>query len=110
MPSGSNSTISDHDEAEQAGLQARRPGDRRRQVVAHERDGLRQAADEDGAQDGAVDRAEAAHHHHQQQLDRQQDVEGVGRDEAHLVAEQRAGEAGDAGAQREGDGLVAARG
>ena len=73
-----------------------RPGVRAiagRQVVAHERDGLRQPADEDGAEDGAVNRAEPAHDHHQQQLDRQEDVEGIGRDEAHLVAEQRAGEA-----------------
>ena len=58
-------------------------------------------------EDGAVDRAQPAHDHHQQQLDRQQNVEGVGRDVAQLVAEQRAGQAGDAGAQREGDGLVA---
>ena len=50
-----------------------------------------QVTDENGAVDGAVDGAEPAHNHHQQELDRQDDVEGIGRDEFQLVGEQRAG-------------------
>jgi hypothetical protein len=42
-----------------------------------------------------VDRAQAADHHHQQQVDRLQDAELVGRDEADLVRVERAGDAGE---------------
>ena len=106
MPSGSNSTIITITMPNRPGSKPGVLAMAGRQVVAHQCNGLRQPADEDGAENGAVDRAEPADDHHQQQLDRQQQVEGVGRDESHLVGQQRAREPSNACAQRKCDRLV----
>ena len=76
------------------------PADAEGQVVAHDRDRLRQQPHEDCTEDRAVQRAEAADEDDGDELDGQQDVERIWREVADVMGEHRAGEAGDAAPRR----------
>ena len=92
----------DRGEAGARGEGSHAVGDR----IAQDGDQRRQERHEDRAEHRAMQRAQPAHDHQQQELDRQQDVEDVRRQEGDLVREQRAGEAHYAGRIGKGHRLV----
>src|ERR1700729_1403419 len=93
-------------EAEQRRLQPRHATDPKRQLVAHDGDGLGHQPDEDRAENRAVQRAQAAYEDDGDELHRQQHVERIGCEKPHVMREQCAGQAGHAGADGERERLV----
>ena len=88
-------------------LQTGRPADGIGQIVFAQRDQLWKGDEKDRPEKSAVHETESADHDQQKQVDRLNQAELIGRDEAHLVRIQCAGNTGHSGRYREGQAFVA---